>query len=222
MPLIGKLWYYRELLGFFVLRKFQGMKIPDEPYFSEEVKSFFSSSLKSCRFYLEYGSGGSTVMAARLGKNFISVDTDKFFLKCVGKKIGVLSPDQHLVHADIGLTGPWGRPVPAHDPSPRRLKKWHAYAGRPWWLIDANSPPDLILIDGRFRVATLLTCCANLPAGADTKILVDDYANRPHYHVMHEYARLDGLCGRMAVFRPAPAASPKLDRLIEEYSTDWR
>jgi hypothetical protein len=82
--------------------------VPEEPYFDKESVPFFMSLIRHCRFYLEYGSGGSTIVAARLNKPFISVDTDRFFLKSIRKKIGTLSPQQRLIHADIGLTGQWG------------------------------------------------------------------------------------------------------------------
>lgn len=179
------------------------------------------SLLQDCRLYLEYGSGSSTVIAAALNKPFISVETDKYFLKAVRTKIGSLSQRQWLVHADIGLTGFWGRPLRAMNPSARRLCKWQAYPGMPWRFIGEHEWPDLVLIDGRFRVATALTCCTKLRTHPEAKILLDDYSDRPQYHVIAQHAALVRTAGRMAMFHPYGDDDQQLAMLIARYSTDW-
>jgi hypothetical protein len=62
--------------------------------------------------------------------------------------------------------------------------------------------PDLILVDGRFRVACALKCIQALKNSYDM-MLVDDYS-RSEYRVIETFAKLDRMCGRMAVFRPGP------------------
>ena len=58
------------------------MKISENPSFVSEkaVKKYFELLQKSS-FYVEYGSGGSTVAAAKLGKNFASYESSEKFLK---------------------------------------------------------------------------------------------------------------------------------------------
>ena len=211
-----------ELAHFFVTQRLVGFTIGDEPYLDEESIAVFRSFLHDCRFYLEYGSGGSTVLAARLKKRFISVETDRYYLKSVHKKIGKLAPNQRLVHADVGLTGPWGTPF-WRRLTPRRLKKWTNCLEAPWRLIERNDSPDLILIDGRFRVAATLICCLHLAASSDAHIFVDDYAECAHYHVIEKYATLTATVGRMAVFQPSPSVSIQdLRAAIADYSLDLR
>src|SRR6201984_3595128 len=100
-------------ISFLVRRAMRGFAVPDEPHFDEIATPYFLSLIGDCRFYLEYGSGGSTVLAAALNKPFLSVDTDRLFLESVRGKIGALTSAQRLLHADIGRIGPWGIPFPA-------------------------------------------------------------------------------------------------------------
>jgi hypothetical protein len=53
-------------------------------------------------------------------------------------------------------------------------------------------------------------------------LLVDDYAERPHYHVIEHFARLDAMVGRMAVFRSLPVANADLEGVLEKHYSDWR
>lgn len=220
MYLVDKMRRYSDLLQFFVTQHVIGFDVPSEPYFDEQATPTFITLLQNCRFFLEYGSGGSTVTAARLNKAFISVDTDKYFQKSVARKIGTLKANQHLIYADIGLTGPWGRPLLIRHLSEQRQKKWLNYPNLPWHNM-GNQLPDLVLIDGRFRVTTTLTCCTHLAHHPEARIIVDDYSDRPHYHVIEKHAKLIAMYGRMAVFQPIEY-SPELRKIITEYALDWR
>jgi hypothetical protein len=182
----------------------------------------FERMLGDCRFYLEYGSGSSTVLAARLKKPFISVETDRFFLKAVHKKIGTLAPGQHLLYADIGPIGPqYGAPL-FKTPTDRRLEMWKLYVLLPWRHLEQGLLPDFVMIDGRFRVAAALTSCAHLLDSPESRIVIDDYVGRPHYKSVEQYARLVCIYGHMAVFKPPLQNSPQLQEAIHRFSADWR
>jgi hypothetical protein len=211
-----------ELTQFFLRQRIVGFTIGDEPYLEPESIGVFKSCLQDCRFYLEYGSGGSTVFAAHLGKRFISVETDRYYMAAVRKKIGALSPGQRLVHADVGMTGPWGTPF-WRRPTPTKLGKWSDSLEAPWRFIQRGDYPDLVLIDGRFRVAAALTCCLHLPTSGQNRIVVDDYTTSPYYHPIEKYAQLTTTVGRMAIFQPSPSTSvDDLRTAIAHYATDWR
>jgi len=66
--------------------------------------------------------------------------------------------------------------------------------------------PDLVLIDGRFRLACFFHSL--LAAAPGTPILFDDYTNRPHYQLVEEFCPISETEGRQALFR-VPA---ELDR----------
>lgn len=213
----------RTLIPFFWTQRITGYDVPDMPHFDEEGADVFYRALDRSNFYLEYGSGGSTVLAARREKKFISVDSDKYYLSAVREKIGVLSPQQMLIHSDVGLNGPWGIPIFKAE-TEARIRRWGEYPETPWHAIFANNlgMPDLILIDGRFRVACALTCLKYLKDSPDTIMLVDDYKNRPNFQVIEQFANLNGIAGRMAIFRVKPHSEVELAKSLSQYLLDWR
>ncbi len=217
----GKLRQGWDLGRFFFRQRVSGFAVPSEPEFDAASTPAFTDLLQRSRFYLEYGSAGSTLLAARAGKRFISVNTDRWFLRAVGRAIGTLSSDQRLVHAHIGPTGPWGKPLRSTVRSRNRLQKWRAYAATPWKIIAPDDAPDLVLVDGRFRVASALLCCQRLHDNRDARILVDDYTARPAYAIIERHADLVGIAGRMAVFSPRPLPDETLHRTLVEHLTAW-
>lgn len=211
-----------KLARLLLRQRLWGFSIGDKPCVGDASNAAFEKMLRNCLFYMEYGSGGSTIRAARLGIPFISVETDRFFLQAVRKKIGTLSAEQHLLHADIGPIGPqYGAPL-FKTPTDRRLEMWTAYVSLPWRHLEPGLLPDLVMIDGRFRVAAALTSCAHLVDSPESRILVDDYVGRPHYQSIELYAQLVCTYEHMAVFKPPSRNSPQLQEAIQRFSADWR
>ena len=162
------------------------------------------AAYEGARVILEYGSGGSTLMAAEMpGKFIVSVESDKAWavkLQLVIDDADLPSPAT-VWPVDVGATGDWGRP--------RDNEAWtrfHRYALAVW-----DEPffrhPDVILIDGRFRPACLMTAC--LRAEAPVTVYFDDYAERPRYHGVETVIKPTRLIGRMAEFHVTPDAIPK-------------
>lgn len=207
---------------FYFAQRVTGFTVGDEPHFHPDSKPFFESLLRGSRSYLEYGVGGSTILAARLGKPFVSVDTDGHYLRAVAKRVGSLRSDQRLIHAYIGLTREWGFPVFAGCPTAREVANWRVYPEIPWKQVRPDNRPDLVLVDGRFRVAAALTSIKYMCADPDARILVDDYTYRPEYEVIERFAVLCETVGHMAVFKPSGEPHEGLGRTIEQYSTDCR
>lgn len=222
VQLFNKPTHYLQLLGFLITERIIGIQVPDEPHMDGHSKLAFFELLKNCNFYLEYGCGGSTVFASRNRKNFISIDTDKYYLNSVKRKIGTFSEKQILLHGNIGLTGYWGIPLFKNFLGRRRKHLWKNYPELPWNKIAPGNEPDLILIDGRFRVASFLKCVLHLQNSLKSAILVDDFIDRPHYSVMKEFGDLEVQYGRMALFRPKKVNIDKLNEIAEQYSLDWR
>lgn len=216
---VEKLRTGSDFLKFALRQRFSTIQIGDRPWLDEEAGEYFLQRLRQSNSFLEYGSGGSTVLAKSLGKPFISVETDRFLQKAVRKKIGLLAPDQHLDYANIGWTWVHGYPV-FRSVNAARLRRWKAYVELPWRYAAQGHLPDLVLIDGRFRVAAALTSCVYLAGASDSRILVDDYAPRPWYHPVAEYARLLEMKGRMAVFQPPMERPPGILDAIDHFVLD--
>jgi hypothetical protein len=143
----------------------------DEPVFFERVLG------QGVRNYQEFGLGGSTLAAARAGAQaLVAVDSDGAWVRAVQSHPEVApliaSGRATILHADIGPVGEWGSPA-----DKTHAIQFHRYLSIPWreWA-RRKALPDLIYIDGRFRVS----CCYSIAAvfaGADVpppRILMHD------------------------------------------------
>lgn len=179
-------------------------EIPDEPFMSAAAVHRVEELLTTARCYLEYGTGGTTVVAARRGvPRMYCIESDPSWLAAVARKIEDAPRRDHyaLVHADIGVTGDWGFPV-----GYQLGTHWSDYALAVWDRILADgSSPDLVLVDGRFRVACFAATVAHAAPG--TRILFDDYGVRDYYHVAAEVLDPSALHGTTAEFVVPPDVS---------------
>lgn len=212
-----------HLIAFLYRQRFSKPRIPDTPAFDLAGDRYFAARMPKARIYLEYGSGGSTIVAAKSGARFKTVDSDPFFLRAVEKKIRteIGSTNGAFIYCNIGMTELWGFPI-FKGLSAGRCNRWKHYALAPWLDHDASFLPELVLIDGRFRVACALTTIKYLTNRVSFEILVDDYGDRDQYREIEKYAELSSMQGRMAVFKPKSGVNPQdIDRAIEIYSLDY-
>jgi hypothetical protein len=153
------------------------------PHMDLETSEYFSKQLERFSCYIEYGAGGSTVLAARfLNKKIISVESDPRWIKRVKRATGRLPSGKSflLLQANLGSIQDWGTPIDVQD-------GYANYAELPWRLdgVTFNSP-CLILIDGRYRVTCFLSALQFAPLGSI--IIFDDYYDRPEYFVIESIA----------------------------------
>ena len=79
---------------------------------------------------------------------------------------------------------------------------------------------DVILIDGRFRVASAAASMLRAPAA---RILFDDYTDRPFYWAVDAIGDRVAQAGRMVEFgRKASTTDGDLHLVVEAYAADWR
>lgn len=152
---------------------------------------------------LEYGSGGSTVMASDMAdKQVFSVESDKAWAQMMRDWFAANLPANgtsvDIVWSDIGPTKEWGYPI---DPSQHlRFARYPLEV----WDLDEFAQPDVVLVDGRFR-----TGCALATALRTTKpvtLFMDDYARRKQYHRIEAFIGAPIMVGRMAQFNVTPIA----------------
>ena len=167
-----------------------------QPAMSVPEVELFCSFLRCCSNYVEFGTGGSTILACSLVRTSVtSVDSSPDWLKMVEGHCAAqpanLKPT--LVHADIGPTRDLGYP---QDDRFRNL--WPNYHS--WiWSDKAALGADLFLVDGRFRVACFIQ--ALLRASHSSVIIIHDFANRPHYHVIKEFSHEIAAVETLSVFQ---------------------
>lgn len=143
---------------------------------------------------LEYGSGGSTLMAAECGAQVWAVESDAAWAEMMVAALA--GTTGRILHVDIGPTGEWGRPV---DDS--GFRNWPDYALKIWEM-PGFAHPDVVLVDGRFRLACFLTVAYRITR--PVTLYFDDYTPREAYHKAETLARPTEIIGRMARFDLTP------------------
>ncbi|MBO9479268.1 hypothetical protein J7382_17115 [Shimia sp. R11_0] len=179
----------------------QSCSIPVQTFPPEE-RAFVEAEYAKHKVLLEYGSGGSTLLAAQQDHPLVmTVENDKTWAQNMTQTLAQLYPDApvKLHWVDTGPTQAWGRP--RSNGAERGWRNYPKYALNIW-----DQPffrhPDLILIDGRFRTACFMTALMRIER--PVTVLFDDYANRRRYHWIERHAPVQEMIGRMAKFRLQP------------------
>jgi hypothetical protein len=177
-----------------------------------------SAAYGAARVILEYGAGGSTALAGGMaGKTVFAVESDRVWVARLRDWFAGHPPVSPVTlhHADIGPTRDWGFPK-----SLRNHMKW---AGYPIGIWDEPGfvAPDVVLIDGRFRLACFLTVL--LRSAQPVTVLWDDYEDRPHYHRVEDLVQPVARAGRLARFEITPRAlQPAMLRMLADSYLDPR
>lgn len=177
----------------------------------------FLTYLEKATCYFEYGSGGSTVQASQYPnvQHIYSVESDHHWFQTITSH---LKDNDRVTQIYVELNSPpntWGHPGPNCLPS-QQVSYSDQFGCLPQ---DERDRVDLVLIDGRFRVA----CCLKMyQLVSDTCIILfDDFFNRPSYHVILDYFTVINQTSdrNMVVLRKTPGVSPPPIELIQEYET---
>jgi hypothetical protein len=151
---------------------------------------------------LEFGMGGSTILAASLGaKRIISVDSDPAWRDRVADELKTTKAQCRvdLICCDIGPIGEFGMPV-----EPSRIARWPQYYIAPWAALKAELP-NLIYVDGRFRVACALYSALQFN-DFSPKLLIHDF-ERDCYHRLLAYFEVKDRVERLASLALKPRAN---------------
>lgn len=171
----------------------------------EPEAALLRAAYEGASVILEYGSGGSTVMAAENpGKKVLTVESDRDWAQMMRRWFAANPPAEgsevDIIWSDIGATKAWGHPV---DDS-----EWRRYARYPLevWHLPEFAQPDVVLVDGRFRQGCALATAFLTQRPVD--LFFDDYVQRTHYHKVEDYLGPPEITGRMAHFRVTPQPIP--------------
>jgi len=185
---------------------------------SKKSNLYFEKCLKKSKFYLEYGSGASTFFAKKNKKKFISLEADKSFYSFLKKNI------KQIKYLDIGPTKYFSIPI---LPTYMIRKKINYYSNYLTNIYNSQGViPDLILIDGRFRILTTLKIIRFLKKkkAQNITIIIDDYLKRRHYKNIENIVTVHQV-GRFGIIKYNPRIiinNKKLDSLINKFLHDFR
>lgn len=201
----------------------QDMPLPQlgSPHlFGEEPLLMQRVFASGCRRYLEFGIGGSTLLAVRHGAEaVVAADSDPEWVAAARTHPELVERvalgQVRLVHADIGPVADWGRPAGNAE---RAL--WPNYLARPWAEWEAlGTLPDLVYVDGRFRVACCLSVLlAFAGRGEVPRVMLHDVGpERPYYSTVFDVFETVECVGSLHLLRPRPAVPMLgvLTRLLE-------
>ncbi|MBS7543651.1 hypothetical protein [Ancylobacter oerskovii] len=156
---------------------------------------------RAARGIIEYGCGHSTGEFVRAGAaRILSVDSDPAWIARLRLVPALAEAEAEgrlaFIHVDLGPVKNWGKP------KDKSLKgRWPAYAPAPW-VQAPDFAPDLVFVDGRFRVASILAALLFGPPGVT--VAVHDFWNRPEYHPVLRFAAVLERAETLAVLRAAP------------------
>lgn len=177
------------------------------PTMSEQETALLAEIIPKNACALEFGSGGSTqFFFEHEARYLVSIDSDKSWLEKIAKNPVISTYFKYNrwlpLYTDIGQVKKWGRP--ASDQREVAWLNYHQYC----WEHFSERAFDIVLIDGRFRVACL---CQSLLRCKHEKIMFafHDFWTRPHYHVVLHFLDLIEKEDSLGVFKP-------------KSSIDWR
>jgi len=188
------------------IRRFRTNTIsPNELFDGDDV--LFKDEVKKVDVYGEYGCGKSTKWVLNnTSADVIAVDTSSEWVGAVKKDNESDNDRLNIHHSNLGEVGCWGRPL-----SYEKIDTFSDYTDFVW---KQKKIPKLVLVDGRFRVCCFLTSLKFAEEG--TKILFDDYTNRPHYHFVEKYVSRFKECGRQCMFVLPSKANIDMDELEKD------
>lgn len=155
-------------------------KVPEAPTGSALIDRL-RTLLADADCYLEYGVGGSTLLAAEVGvPRSYGVDGDPSWLSAVEHRVRCLPSGGHrtLLHADIGSVDARGYPIGLPTETTAgdyALDVWRRIRSDGVW-------PDVVLVQGRFRVACFLATLLHARPG--TRVVFDGYRDGLFYQVV--------------------------------------
>eukprot|EP01032_Pedospumella_encystans_P018964 gene18964-21574_t len=119
--------------------------------------ALFERYLAKASNYFEFGCGGSTILACKVGQSELSVtsvDSSQQWIDTVKSNEYVVAKDKkglaQMSTINIGPVGSWGYPTENVEAS---QGAWYLYSHA---ISMTDKKYDLVLVDGRFRVACLL------------------------------------------------------------------
>ena len=185
---------------------------------SKQATDCYLTKLWNSKCYLEYGTGSSTLLAKKLDKDFYAVESDTNFFNFLKPHF-----NKNYILVSLGVVFFFSTPVFA---SIRRFylnKRSIKYAN---YVIEKikrdQKQPDLVLIDGRYRVLCCLFIYKFLQKKQNNQIsiIVDDFLNRRYYQILYALFDIE-IIGRIAHLK-FKKTDIDINKLINKYQFDPR
>lgn len=143
---------------------------------SVRANQYFINKVRKSKGYFEIGSGSSTLYVKNLKKKYISIESSKSFYNCMRQK------KLNIIYCDIGPTKYFSFPIYPFFFIKKKIKLYSESIN--FFIKKYKQFPDLILIDGRYRVLCVLTIIEiflNKNYATKSIIIIDDFVYRKNY-----------------------------------------
>lgn len=170
--------------------------------FSRKACMLWISFLNLNTRYFEWGSGFTTRTADNIAMRVTSIEGSReWYLKMIEH---TFSERTTLTYIDIGKTGAFSQPE-----DPGRGKKY---------IRAINSTQDVILVDGRWRVACAISAFPFLaPTG---RLMVHDFGRKSYHSLLTIYDK-ETEVDHLTVLTPKPNVSTRvLQKLMHDFERD--
>jgi hypothetical protein len=177
------------------------------------------SQLRSRTGIVEFGCGGSTLLALQCSRAKIySVESDRDWIDHLLKHPEVSRAVENnrlsFHHSDLGQVAKWGFPSTLFT-----AQQAASYYSTIWDIVN-DATIDLVLVDGRFRVACIAEA---LRRHRNITIVVHDFWDRPYYHYILPALFCIDRIDTLGVFAARTGLTSEiLDRLLLESQLDPR
>jgi len=176
-------------------------EIKFRPWMTSKDLKAFCSFMKPGNIYFEFGSGGSTNIASFYNVKTYSVESDVKW----HKKLKDNNIKANYITVDLNVQKE-GYPGPKTN-----IENWKKYIQAYKKEYNAN----IILIDGRFRVACGLDIFPKIKN--DCIVLIHDYTKRIQYHILENYYVKIKTWDNLAAFIKRPYINDIPKNIYEKY-----
>ena len=182
---------------------------PLQPDMTQPEQALLVRSLQAASHVWEWGCGGSTALAASMSNihSIRSVESMAEWRTRVLDATSMYGKRVHIALVSLGPSVAWGRPSddsmkhnwPNYTQAFRKRASAGTEPGADGSALPPLPEPDLVLIDGRFRVACALEVVLS---GMRPLVAFHDFADRIAYHVVLSFYDVVEEVERLAVMRP--------------------
>ena len=199
-----------------------GYGVKDDIIFGDKkTGEFLQQKILNSKKFLEFGTGKTTIFASNKKIIHYSIESDRSFYFYMKKR-----NIKGILFYSLGFVKFYSYPLFDSKLFKKFYKiKAKVYASKIFDLLnDELFFPDLILVDGRFRVLCMLNIFLYLKSNKLNKtcVILDDFKDREYYNEINSFFTVS-LNGRLGVCYIKDSVSvDNINILIEKYSMDPR